>query len=95
MIDSRKCWTEVLDDEDTLAALRRAARACMADVAEDEDPPKLCGHREVDLMTPVEFVEWLERALHARQEAGHTTLARSHMREAKVIRGPLRMVGVG
>ena len=97
MTSPRRAWLRTFADEGTLSDLRRAAEACMSEVEDDEDRPQACGHREVDLMTPVEFVDWLERELRRSSSSGHSKLAKEHMSRAKVA-GPdrqLRMVAAG
>ena len=61
MTNLSRDWLATFADPAVRSDLRAAARSCMDYVDEDPDEPEPCGHRQVDLMTPMEFVDWVER----------------------------------
>lgn len=98
MTDLRQPWLEAFEDETVLESLRAAARACMAEVAEDPDLPGDCGHRQVDLMTPTEFFEWVE--LHVKRLRRERDEQMPHRLEPagrpnRLVAGELRMAAAG
>jgi hypothetical protein len=60
-----RSWLRTFVDPDALRALLRAAKTCMAEA--DDCEPEDCPHR-VNLMTPLEFAEWVEREVHRDAE---------------------------
>lgn len=59
-------WIATFADPATLSDLRAAASSCMGELCDCE--PEECEHRE-QLMTPIEFFQWVEREVHlARRE---------------------------
>lgn len=80
----RPPWLDVLATPDVLDALREAARDCMRI---DDCRPEECQHRW-QLMTPLEFYDWLEQELalaapgpahRRRREPAGRPGRRSHM----------------
>lgn len=59
MTENRRTWTTAFSSGAATAAdVRRAAETCMRELC--DDAPAECAHTE-QLMTPLEFAEWLER----------------------------------
>ena len=63
-------WLKTFAERSVLLDAYRAARSCMAEVDDDPDRAVMCGHRAVDMMTPLEFVEWIEMEVR-RAGRGH------------------------
>lgn len=68
-------------EPDILHALDTLARYCMRAVCADD--PDACDH-PVQLMTPLEWVGWIQTELHRVGPRGHTQAARDHMSAAKL-----------
>lgn len=60
-----RSWLATFADEAVLSDLRAAARACMAEL--DDCEPEECPHPE-QRMSPAEFAQWVERAVHIEQQ---------------------------
>lgn len=66
-------WMATFNDRSNLADLLAAARSCMTDAC-DRCEPENCAHR-ANLMTPIEFAEWVEEQVH---RAGRAPLRLDH-----------------
>lgn len=75
----QRLWIATFADPATLSDLRAAASSCMGELCDCE--PEECEHRE-QLMTPIEFFQWVEREVHLAQrqpvrfEPGHRPFAK-------------------
>lgn len=76
MTAPRREWMATFADRSNLADLLAAARSCMTDAC-DRCEPEDCAHR-VNLMTPIEFAEWVEGEVRRSQREGETALTKEH-----------------
>jgi hypothetical protein len=75
MMKRRGDWVATFSDEDAMKALVAAARSCMADAC--DDAPEDCDHK-VNLMTPLEFADWVERQVILASRRGEDARTREH-----------------
>lgn len=80
MTQGRREWLSTFADPAVLSDARAAAESCMREICQHK--PEECDCR-ANLMTPTEFVDWLEAEIHAakrepvRFEKGHRPKARN------------------
>lgn len=71
----RRPWLDTVTDPAMLSDLLAAASDCMAQICADDPAECSCaGNR----MTPIEFVEWLERERHIADRDGRSQFEPGH-----------------
>jgi len=71
----RRPWLATFADPVVLSDLFAAASDCMAQICADDPAECSCAG---NLMTPLEFVQWLEVERHNAERAGRSQFERGH-----------------